>query len=465
MAETTKEHISLVTCGHVDSGKSTTCGRLMFELGGISEREMEKLQKEADLLGKSSFSFAFYMDTEKEERARGITISCRTKEFFTEKYHYSIIDAPGHRDFIKNMISGASQADVGLLLVPASAEFASATAQADRENGQVSGQSREHARLINLLGVKQLIVGINKMDSDYAGWKQERYNEVRDEVANILLKVGWNKDFVKNNVAFIPYSGFKGDNLIKKSENMPWWDGVDVKSIDGNTVHVTTLLDALNNYAKPPPRQFDKPFRGPLSGVYNIKGIGQVYATRVEQGVVKPGDEVIFLPQHSEANPCTGKVFSIEMHHKSLPEARSGDNVGICIKGVTKEKEHQPTAGSVMILKSDSSLRTAKQFTCTAQIIDHPNEIKIGYAPIAFCRTNRTAAKLVKINWKLGKETGGKKLEDPTYVKQGDACELVFEPLQPFVVEPFDKCEGLSRVACLDGNGVVLLAKVTKVDL
>lgn len=434
----------------------------MFELGGISEREMEKLQKEADLLGKSSFSFAFYMDTEKEERARGITISCRTKEFFTDNYHYTIIDSPGHRDFIKNMISGASQADVGLLLVPASAEFTSATAQGNRETGEVQGQSRQHARLLNLLGVKQLIVGINKMDSDYAGWKMERYDEIKSEVMNILMKVGWNKKFVEESVAFIPYSGFKGDNMIKKSENMPWWNGMDVKAIDGSTVHVTTLLDALNHYAKPPPRHFDKPFRGPLSGVYNIKGIGQVFATRVEQGRVKPGDEVVFLPQHTDANPCTGKVFSIEMHHKSMSEAKSGDNVGMCIKGVPKD--NQPTTGSVMILKSDTSLRQAKLITCTAQIIDHPNEIKPGYSPIGFVRTMRSPLKLVKINWKMGKETGGKKLEDPTYVKQGDACELVFEPQQEFVVEPFEKCEGLSRLACLDGNGVVLLGRVSKVD-
>jgi elongation factor 1-alpha len=360
------------------------------------------------------------------------------------------------------MISGASQADVGLLLVPASAEFASATAQGNHETGEVQGQSRQHARLINLLGVKQLIVGINKMDSDYAGFKEERYMEIRDEVINILVKVGWNKDFVAKNVPFIPYSGFKGDNLIKQSENMPWWKGQDVRTSDGSMVHVTTLLDCLNNYAKPPPRELNKPLRAPISGIYNIKGVGQIYASRIEQGVVHPGDEVIFLPQHTDVNPCTGKIFSIEMHHRSQPDAKNGDNIGMCIRGLSKD--NVPIAGSVMILKSDTSLRAAKNFTCVAQIIDFPNEIKPGYSPIGFVRTTRSAVKLVKINWKMGKETGNKKLEDPTYVKQGDACELVFEPQQPFVVEPFESCEGLSRIACLDGNGVVLLAKVTKVE-
>lgn len=441
---------------------STTCGRLIFELGGIPQREMDKLQKEADNLGKSSFSFAFYMDNQKEERARGITISCATKEFYTDNYHYTIIDAPGHRDFIKNMISGASQADVGLLLVPADGNFTTSIARGNRKEGEVQGQSRQHARLINLLGVKQLIVGINKMDSDIAQYKEERYNEVKNEVKDMLLRVGWNKDFVNNSVAFIPYSGWEGDNLLKKSTNMPWWTGMDVKAIDGSMVHVETILDALNNYVKPPPRPVDKPLRAPISAVYNIKGIGQVYASRIEQGVVKPGDEVIFLPQHTEGNPSTGKIFSLEMHHKSQPEAKSGDNVGMSIKGISKD--NAPTTGSVMIMKNDTTLRTVKRFTCTAQIIDHPNEIKTGYSPVVFCRTGRSACKLVKINWKLGKETGGKKLEDPVSVKQGDAAELVFEPQQPFVVEKFESCEGLSRVAALDGNGVVLLAKVTNIE-
>ena len=168
-----KEHLSIVICGHVDSGKSTTTGRLLFELGGIPEREVEKLKAEADALGKSSFAFAFYMDRQKEERERGVTISCTTKEFFTDKWHYTIIDAPGHRDFIKNMISGAAQADVALLMVPADGNFTTAIQKGNHKAGEVQGQTRQHARLLNLLGVKQLIVGVNKMDCDTAGYKKD----------------------------------------------------------------------------------------------------------------------------------------------------------------------------------------------------------------------------------------------------------------------------------------------------
>merc|ERR1711967_188672 len=193
MAE--KEHLSIVICGHVDSGKSTTTGRPLFELGGIPERELEKLKEEAANLGKSSFAFAFYMDRQKEERERGVTIACTTKEFFTEKWHYTVIDAPGHRDSIKNMITGASQADVALIMVPADGNFTTAIARGNHKAGEIQGQTRQHARLINLLGVKQIVIGVNKMDCDVAKYNGDRYNEIKDEMANMLLKVGWAKDF------------------------------------------------------------------------------------------------------------------------------------------------------------------------------------------------------------------------------------------------------------------------------
>jgi len=237
-----KPHLSIVICGHVDSGKSTTTGRLLFELGGIPEREMDKLRAEAEALGKQSFAFAFYMDRQKEERERGVTISCTTKEFFTDKYHYTIIDAPGHRDFIKNMISGAAQADVCLLMVPADGNFTTAIQKGNHKAGEVQGQTRQHARLINLLGVKQLIIGINKMDSDVAGYKESRYTEIRDEMINTLIKVGWKKDFIAKSVPILPISGWIGDNLLSKSANMPWWKGMDIVTAGGNSMHIDYLL-------------------------------------------------------------------------------------------------------------------------------------------------------------------------------------------------------------------------------
>ncbi|KAF4660540.1 hypothetical protein FOL47_007103 [Perkinsus chesapeaki] len=454
-----KTHMSIVICGHVDSGKSTTTGRLLFELGGVSEREMEKLKAEADRLGKSSFAFAFYMDRQKEERERGVTIACTTKEFFTESWHYTVIDAPGHRDFIKNMITGASQADVALLMVPADGNFGTAIARGNHKAGEIQGQTRQHARLINLLGVKQLIVGVNKMDSDVAGYKEARYDEIRDEMKNMLGRVGWKKDFVEKCVPILPISGWCGDNLIHKSEKMPWWKGMDVLRTvkDTEKIHVETLYDALEKFATVPPRVIDAPMRVPLSGIYKIKGVGDVLTGRVEQGVVKPNEDVIFMPTHTPATPCGGKVFTIEMHHKREEQALPGDNVGLNVKGLNKD--NMPRVGDCMIAKSDKTLQHVANFTAQVQILDVPGEIKVGYSPIAFVRTGRSACKLAKINWKVGKETGGKKMEDPHSLKSNEMAEVVFEPLQHLVVDSFKHCEGLSRVALMEGNGVVMLGK------
>jgi elongation factor 1-alpha len=459
-----KEHLSIVICGHVDSGKSTTTGRLLFELGGIPERELEKLKAEADALGKSSFAFAFYMDRQKEERERGVTISCTTKEFFTEKWHYTIIDAPGHRDFIKNMISGAAQADVALLMVPADGNFTTAIQKGNHKAGEVQGQTRQHARLINLLGVKQLVVGVNKMDCDTAGYKQARYEEIRNEMKSMLVKVGWKKDYVEQCVPVLPISGWMGDNLIAKTSNMSWWNGVDVidYNMKGNKFHIDKLIDVLNDMVDKPERKPDAPMRLPISGVYKIKGVGDVLAGRVEQGSVKPNEEVIFLPTHTASNPCGGKVFTVEMHHKRVDAAHPGDNVGMNIKGL--DKINMPRTGDVMIYKKDGSLKPTKAFTAQIQTLDIPGELKVGYSPIGFVRCGRSACRMTQLDFKVGKETGGKKLEGPNSLKSNEVAQVVFEPVHPLVVDSFKNCEGLSRIAFLDGNTAVMLGKITKVE-
>jgi len=390
-----------------------------------------------------------------------VTIACTTKEFYTPSYHYTIVDAPGHRDFIKNMISGASQADVCLLMVPSDGNFTAAIARGNHKAGEVQGQTRQHARLINLLGVKQLIVGINKMDCDLAGYKQERYNEIKDEMASMLVKVGWKKEFVKNCVPFMPISGWMGDNLLKMSENMKWWKGVTVKS-QKQPVECNTLLDCLEKMVKIPKRPLKKPLRMPVSGVYKIKGVGDVITGRVEQGKVEPGNECIFLPTHTSSKPCNGKIFSVEMHHKSVPMAGPGDNVGLNVKGLSKE--NMPRVGDIMITKTDTTLKACKSFTATIQVLDHPGELKVGYSPIAFIRTGRSACRISKILWKIGKETGGQKAENPPHLKANEMAEVEFEPQQPFVAEGFKSCEGLGRVAIMEGASVVMLGKTISVE-
>jgi elongation factor 1-alpha len=456
-----KQHVSIVICGHVDAGKSTTTGRLIFDLGGIDERTMQKLRDEAAKLGKSSFAFAFYMDVQKEERERGVTIACTTKEFFTPTKHYTVIDAPGHRNFIKNMITGASQADVALLMVPADGNFTAAIARGNHKAGEVQGQTRQHALLINLLGVKQLVVGVNKMDCDVAGYKKERFTEIKEEMERMLIRVGWPKAFVTNQVPIIPISGWKGDNLLKKSENMPWWTGCEVK-VGKTKLNIHTLHDVLENMVQIPDRLANRPMRTPISGIYNIKGIGNVLTGRVEQGVVRVKDNVVFLPTHSSTNKCEGSIFSVEMHHKQVPQAGAGDNCGFSVKGLTKEV--MPRVGDVMILKSDETLYRCGKFTAQVRVLDHPNELKAGYCPIAFVRTARSAVRMEKIVWKMGKETGGAKVEDPISLKSNEMAECVFVPQQPFCLDSFKNCEGLGRVAIMEGASVIMLGKVTEVE-
>merc|ERR1711916_342367 len=353
----------------------------------------------------------FYMDRQKEERERGVTISCTTKEFFTDKWHYTIIDAPGHRDFIKNMISGAAQADVALLMVPADGNFTTAIQKGDHKAGEIQGQTRQHARLINLLGVKQLVIGINKMDTDTAGYKEARYNEIRDEMRDMLIRVGWKKDFVGNNVPVLPISGWMGDNLLNKSEKMGWWNGVEVTNAGGEKMTLTTLRQTLNDFVCMPARNTEAPMRVPIGGIYKIKGVGDVLAGRVEQGTVEANKEVIFLPTHTAANKCE-----------------------------------------------------VKDFTAQVQTLDIPGELKAGYSPIGFVRCGRSACKMTTLKWKIGKETGRKKLESPHSLKSNEAAEIVLEPQQALVVDSFKNCEGLSRIAFLDGNTAVMLGKVVAVE-
>jgi len=433
---------------------------LIFELGGISERDMEKLKAEADAMGKGSFAFAFFMDNQKEERARGVTISCTTKEFFTDNYHYTIIDAPGHRDFIKNMITGASQADCAVIMVPADGNFTTAIAKGNHKQGIVQGQTRQHARLINLLGVKQVVVGVNKMDCDVAKYSKARYDEIADEMKLMLSRVGFKKGYIAKSIPIVPISGWCGDNLIKKSANMDWWKGMEVTCVDKSKITVETLLDCFNNMVKPPARDNTKAMRTPVSGVYKIKGVGDVITGRVEQGEVKPNDLVKFLPTHTSSTACTGKIFTVEMHHKSQNSAGCGDNVGLNVKALPKE--NPPRVGDVMVHQSEDNLKTVEDFTAAVQILDHPGQLKVGYTPIAFVRTGRSAIRMDKIIWKMGKSTGGQKVEDPAFVKANEMAFITFKPSQPFVCDGFKKCEGLGRIAIMEGNGVVMLGKVMK---
>jgi len=465
-----KAHLGIVIVGHVDAGKSTTTGRLLFELGGMSERELEKLRKEAQELGKDSFLFAFFMDKTKDERTRGVTIVCTTREFFTEHYHYTIIDAPGHRDFIKNMISGASQADVALLMVPANkGGFETSIAKGNHKKGEIQGQTRQHARLCHLIGIEQLIVGVNKMDDPSVNYAEERYKEIQSEVDKMLTKIGYKT----KKIPFIPMSGFKGENLTKESPNMKWYKGFKVNMGEEEVVEGITLMDALDRVVQPPKRDTKKPFRMPVSGVYQIKGVGDVITGRIEQGKINPGVDVKFYPTNVK-----GKAFSLEMHHKKVEEAICGDNVGVNVKNLPKE--NMPHVGDIMAI-DDLKLdplppRQAERFVALVFVQDHPGQLKVaskdtktggwkgGFTPSVHIRTAKAPCQMIEIKWKMGKATNNQKVENAAYIEAGDQAEVVFEPRMPIVAAAFDDCKPLGRMAAMDSNSLIMLGKIVSVE-
>jgi len=452
MSEDDKKHISMVVCGHVDAGKSTTTGHLIFKLGGISAREMEKLQTEADQQGKSSFAFAYYMDKDKAERERGVTINCTTKEFHTDSYHYTIVDAPGHRDYVKNMITGAGCADVALLLVPAEmGGFESAIAKGDHSSGEVQGQTRQHARLLGLLGIEKIIVGVNKMDS--CDWSEQRFNEIKEEMSKMLQQSG----FKPKQVPFIPYSGYHGENMVDKTDKMPWYKGWSANLSKDNVVEGVTLYDALEKFARPPVRFPDRTVRIPINGIHKIKGVGDVITGRIEQGTINSGDTVRIAPRGISGL----KVFSIEMHHKTWPNAKPGDNVGMNIKGL--DKNNLPKVGDVISLEKEPLLEPVESFIAQIVVQEHPGQLKPGFAPLVHVRTAKSSCKMTKILWKMGKKTGNEKLENPPFLEMGESAEVEFTPKQPLYLESFVDCPGLGRVAVMDQNQLVMLGKVMSV--
>ena len=459
-----KEHINVCVVGHVDAGKSTTTGHLLFKLGGVDQRELDKLRKTAEDLGKKSFEFAYVMDTQKDERERGITIKSTAKEFFTEKYHYTIVDCPGHKDYLGNMISGSSTTEAALLMLPA-AGFETAIAKGD-ENGKLEGQTRQHARLLNFTGIKQVIVCINKMDDPTINFSEARFNEIRDEALHMLVQAGYGVgksekerlESVKKTIPIIPISGLKGLNLIdNKCAEMSWYNGFSVERIDGTITTGHTVYDALNNYILLPKRDDKKPLRMPVSQIIPLP-IGTVVTGRIEQGVLKPGDNVTFCP-----SMITGKAFSIEAHGRALESAHSGDNIGINIKGM--EKGRLPKRGDIMFLTAD---KPAEVYEYTAQVVvqDHPGELKVGYCPNIMVRTAHAACRMTEIKWRLGKETNKVQVKEGellNMIKQGDAAEVVFRPQKPLYLETYASCEGLGRIALMDSNKLVALGKVISV--
>ncbi|MBN3037450.1 MAG: translation elongation factor EF-1 subunit alpha [Candidatus Diapherotrites archaeon] len=422
-----KPHLNLVFIGHVDHGKSTMVGRILYNTGAVDENTMRKLKEEAAKVGKATFEYAFVMDNLKEERERGVTIDLAHKEFNTQKYYFTIIDAPGHRDFVKNMITGASQADAAVIVC-------------DVASG-VQPQTKEHAFLARTLGIKQVIVAINKMDS--VKYDQGKFNETKGQIETLLKTIGYNPA----DIPFIPTSAYgsektraKGDNVTEKSSETPWYTG-------------PTILDALNAL-KVPEKPVDKALRLPVQDVYTITGIGTVPVGRVETGILKIGQQVIVMPSGSK-----GEVKTIEMHHQQLQQAEPGDNVGFNVRGLGKnDVKRGDVIGPV-----DSPPTVAKEFTAQIVILQHPSAITAGYTPVFHCHTAQTACTVVELQKKLDPKTGGVAEENPKFLKTGDVAIVKIMPTKPLCIESAKQFPQMGRFAVRDMGMTVAAGVVLEV--
>jgi len=403
---------------------------LIYKCGGIDKRTIEKYEKEAAELGKGSFKYAWVLDNLKAERERGITIDIALWKFESPTYSFTVIDAPGHRDFIKNMITGTSQADVAVLVIDSSAGGFEAGISKD-------GQTREHALLAFTLGVKQMIVACNKMDDKTVKYGQARYEEIKNEVSNYLKKVGYKP----MKIPFVPISGWEGDNMIEKSTNMPWYKG-------------PYLLEALDQ-CTPPTRPTEKPLRLPLQDVYKIGGIGTVPVGRVETGIIKPGIHAQFAP-----TGLVAEIKSVEMHHESLPQAVPGDNVGFNVKNVSVKDLRRGFVASDS--KNDPAMGAAN-FEAQVIIMNHPGQIGNGYSPVLDCHTAHVACKFAHIKEKMDRRTGKVLEVDPKFVKTGDACIVTLEPTKPLCVETFEAYPPLGRFAVRDMRQTVAVGVIKAV--
>jgi len=410
-----KPHMNLVFIGHVDHGKSTSVGRLMFDSGALPEQELRKLKEKAEALGKGGFEFAFVMDNLKEEQERGVTIDLSHKKFDTDKYYFTIIDAPGHRDFIKNMITGASQADAAVLVVSTEG---------------VMAQTKEHAFLSRTLGVGQMIVAVNKIDT--VNYDQAKYEAVQKDVAALLKSVGYKDEQVQ----FVPISAYHGDNVVKKSDKMTWWKG-------------PTLMEALDKLNEPE-KPTDLPLRLPIQDLYNIKGIGTVPVGKIETGVMKVGDKIIIVPGR-EGKGVSGEVKTIEMHHSAVNQGGPGDNVGFNVRGIgVKDAARGDVLG-----KTDNVPTVATEFTAQIVVLNHPTVVTVGYTPVFHIHTAQVACQITAIEKKINPQTGETLQENPDFLKNGEAAIVKIKPVQPMCIEKQKEIPQMSRFAVRDSGQTV----------
>ena len=419
-----KQNMNVVFVGHVDAGKSTIVGRTMFDGGLVPEQEMKNLRAEAEKYGKVGFEFAYIMDNIKEERERGVTIDLSYKKLMTQKWQITIIDAPGHRDFVKNMITGASQADAAFLVIAAPSG--------------VQPQTTEHLWLLRTMGVKNISVAINKMDA--IEYKEDVFNKVKEDVGKLLQGVGINVE----TTTFIACSGLKGDNIIKKSENMSWYKG-------------PTILEQFDLFPEPnSPKNL--PMRMPVQDVYEITGIGTVPVGKIETGIMKQGMKVKVLPGRTGTG-IEGELKTIEMHHETLPQADAGDNVGVNIRGVGKKD----IARGDVICDATQPIPVVEEFIATITVINHPSVLAKGYTPVFHIHTTQVPCQFVELIAQIDPRTGETIKENPDFLKNGDSAKVRLKPQGNLCLETQKDNPFMSRFAVRDAGATVAAGMCTEI--
>ena len=439
--------MNLAIIGHVDCGKSTLLGHLAYKLGGIDKRKFEKFEEEALQMGKGSFKYAWILDNLKAERERGITIDYADWRIQTSKYMVHLIDCPGHRDFIKNAITGMVQADAAILTV------ASGTGEFEAGISK-NGQTREHALLAYTMGVKQLIVAVNKIDHTEPPYSEARFKEIKKEVSAYVKKVGYNP----KNVACMPTSAWHGDNLIEPSAKLSWFKGWEVKRTENGTETLTvgkTLLEAIDNLL-PPVRAVGTPFRMAITRVFKVYGVGTVAAGPVLGGTLRPGDSVTVGPAN-----ITTVAQSIEMFHKAVNEAQPGDYIGVSLGNVSRKEIHR----GMVLSSANQPIQGVRSFLAQIIILNHPGEIHAGYTPVFdFGNACHVACKFAELRQKIDRRSGKVLEKNPKMVKSGDAAMVICVPQKPLCVETYNQFSPLGRFAVRDMKQTVAVGVIKSVE-
>jgi len=412
----TKPTMNIVFVGHVDAGKSTCVGRLMFDGGSVTEQEMVKLRAEAEKYGKKGFEFAYVMDNIKEERERGVTIDLSYRKLITQKFEITIIDAPGHRDFVKNMITGASQADAAFLVIAAPAG--------------VQPQTTEHLWLLRTMGVKNLAILVNKMDA--VDFKEDKFKQVKEDVSKLLKQVGINPDATP----FLAVSGLLGENIIRKSEKMAWYKG-------------PTLLEQMDLFPAPE-SPTNLPMRMPVQDVYEITGIGTVPVGKVETGIIKVGQKIVILPGRTGTG-IAGEVKTIEAHHESLPEAPAGMNVGVNLRGIGKKD----IARGDVICDAGAPIPIVEEFIAQIAVINHPTVLAKGYTPVFHIHTAQVPCQFIELIEQIDPKSGQVIKKNPDFLKNGDVAKVRIKPQGNLCLETAKDNPYMGRFAVRDAGATV----------